>query len=50
MERLRDMKVEIVIDTNKATYGETFTLQESETVDELMERVRNFVETYTEDL
>ncbi len=44
MEHLRSLKITVEIDTNKGTYTEIFTLEEDETVEELLQQVEDWIE------
>jgi hypothetical protein len=48
MERLRSIKINVEIDTSKATYAERFELGEEETRAELDERVKHWIESIME--
>ena len=48
MERLRSIKINVEIDTNKATYKESFELGDEETRDALDERVKHWIESIME--
>ena len=47
MELVRYVKIEVEVDTNKATYRETFTLDE-DGLEALLDEVREWIEERTE--
>lgn len=46
-EYIRSVEIKVEIDTNKLTYSQEFTLGENETIDELAERVQEYLNEKT---
>jgi len=41
-ERVREVKVEVIIDTNKQTHMRTFDIMDHDSLDELFEKAKDF--------
>jgi hypothetical protein len=41
-ERLRELKIEVIVDTNKTTHMRTFDITDYDSLDELFEKAKEF--------
>lgn len=47
MERLREIKIQVEIDTNKATSTETFSLEDYTTLGDLLDAMQVWIDEHT---
>jgi hypothetical protein len=49
-ERLRELKIEVIIDTNKITHMRDFDISDYDSLDELFDKAKEFTKDFTEGL
>jgi hypothetical protein len=43
-ERVRELKIEVIVDTNKTTHMRTFDIMDYDSLDELFEKAKEYTE------